>query len=69
MYDVFSEKPDPKNHSKKLSIPVGVAFTSDALHNVRIKVDAIPLNWDGNLVIDLDNPTSEMPDRAEEGQS
>jgi hypothetical protein len=69
MFTVFATKPDPASAEiskavgravRTLEFPVGVAFSRDNGSTFRINLDAIPIDFDGKLIIHTDRPLSEM---------
>lgn len=62
MYRVIYSRPNPTAPERRLEVPVGVAFTSDRVRILRLRLDAIPLNFDGELLVRLDAPLSEIPE-------
>lgn len=65
MFHVFAEKrPDQKNPGVVIEIPVGVAFTSELSSVIRIRLDSIPLNWNGEVLIHSNDPVSELPEKS-----
>jgi len=63
MYEVIAEKPDPKDRTRTLEIAVGVAFTAERSGTLRIRLDSIPLNFDGALLIHMNDPLSEVEEK------
>ncbi len=66
MYEVLAEKMAgrPDSLERRIEFRIGVAFVADGVDVVRIRIDALPLGFDGKLVIRLDRPVSEIEDRA-----
>ena len=66
MFDVFAEKPDPAHLGQVIEFQVGVAFSSDGSGTFRLRLDAIPLNFDGRLLVHLDEPLSVLEEKKRE---
>lgn len=49
-YNVVLAKPDPKREGKRFFVQLGVAFLNEN-GSINLALDAIPLNWDGKLVL------------------